>query len=71
MKNFKVIVSALVILIWSFTFASVDITGKVVRNYAETGGAGFFPVLSLLFLIGSFVFVWYYLKDEESLHPKV
>ncbi len=71
MKNFKVIVSALIILIWSFAFASVDITGKVVRTYSETGGVGFFPVLSLLFLVASFVFVWYYLKDEESLHPKV
>ena len=68
MKNFKTIVGALIILIWSFAFARVDITGKVVRNYSETGGAGFFPILSLIFLIISFVLVWYYLRDEETHH---
>ena len=71
MKNFKIIVSALVILVWSFALASVDITGKVIKTYTETGSSGFFPVLSLLSLVASFVFVWYYLKNEDSLHPKV
>ena len=65
MKNSKLIVSAFIILLWSFTFSKVDITGKVVRNYSEAGGA-FFPVLSLVFLLVSFVLVWFYLKSEDN-----
>lgn len=65
MKNGKIIVSAFIILFWSFTFAKVDITGKVVNNYSSTG-ATFFPILSLVFLLISFVLVWYYLKNKDE-----
>ena len=65
MKNVKIIVSAFIILLWSFTFAKVDITGKVVRAYNE-GGLGFFPALSVVFLLVSFVLVWFYLKNEDD-----
>ena len=65
MKNLKVIISAFIILLWSFTFARIDITGKVVKNYT-TQGSGFFPILSLIFFVISFSLVWYYLKNEES-----
>ena len=65
MKNTKIIISAFIILLWSFTFAKVDITGKVVRSYSE-GGIGFFPALSVIFLLISFVLVWVYLKNEDE-----
>ena len=65
MKNIKTIVSAFIILLWSFTLAKVDITGKVVQDYTQSG-IGFFPVLSLIFLLVSFVLVWYYLKNEDE-----
>ncbi len=65
MKNLKVIVSAFIILLWSFTFAKVDITGKAVKEYT-VGGFGFFPVLSVVFLLVSFVLVWLYLKNEDE-----
>ncbi len=64
MKNLKIIVSAFIILLWSFTFAKIDITGKVVNNYSQSG-IGFFPILSLFFLLVSFVLVWYYLKKDD------
>ena len=38
MKNVKIVVSAFIILLWSFTFAKIDITGKVVRAYSGQGG---------------------------------
>ena len=65
MKNIKIIISAFIILLWSFTFAKVDITGKVVRTSSETG-IGFFPTLSVVFLLISFVLVWFYLKNEDE-----
>ena len=64
MKNLKVIVSAFIIMLWSFTFAQFDITGKVIREYS-TEGIGFFPVLTVIFLIISLTLVWHYLKNEE------
>ena len=65
MRNLKIIVSAFIILLWSFTFAKVDITGKVVRTYNSSDG-GFFPILSLVFLLVSFVLIWYYLNSEDQ-----
>ena len=64
MKNVKIIVSAFIIMLWSFTFSRVDITGKVINNYS-TEGLAFFPVLTVIFLIVSLVLVWHYLKNEE------
>jgi len=64
MKNVKVVVSALIILLWSFTFAKVDITGRVARAYSSEG-AGFFPILSLLFLLLTIVLIWFYLRHED------
>ena len=65
MKNTKIIISAFIILLWSFTLAKVDITGKVVRDSAGSG-IGFFPALSVVFLLVSFVLVWFYLKNEDE-----
>ena len=64
MQNKKIIVSAFIILLWAFTFARVDITGKVINDYSSKG-AGFFPILSAIFLLLSLGLVWHYLKDEE------